>query len=227
MRGRERELSSNLWLSKKSKELDSPGGSTEEGSSNAGDIRFYQKGACTIMSSIAQTTDRLDGACGNIGREGLRTLFVGRKKLSIQRYKEFSTRQKSVSLVNTDKEMGEDVPENLQDDLEPRGVTGVENRLKKNVMRESRFWMLGDKVEIARCAAVSVKLVSKGRYGTSLPIVQYARRPTADRGSREFLRNLPEWSLTLQVNPNPIKNASHRTLDTPDCLFNISPALGW
>jgi len=84
-----------------------------------------------------------------------------------------------VSLVNTDKEMGKDVADNLQDDLELWGVKGLENRLKKNVkpslelLRNAgiKIWIPGDKVETARCAAASVKLVSKGRYGTSLPIV--------------------------------------------------------
>jgi len=159
----------------KGKEPDLLGGGAEEENSNAGDIWFYQKGADTVMSSIVQANDWLDEECGNMAREGLRTLVVGRKKLSIQRYQEFSARHKAASLllVNRDKEMGKVVEEYLEHDLELLGVTGVEDKLQKDVkpslelLRNAgiKIWMLtGDKVETARCVAVSAKLVSRGQY---------------------------------------------------------------
>ena len=58
-------------------------------------------------------------------------------------------------------------------DLELLGVTGVEDKLQKDVkpslelLRNAgiKIWMLtGDKVETARCVAVSSKLVARGQY---------------------------------------------------------------
>ena len=61
----------------------------------------------------------------------------------------------------------------LERDLELLGVTGVEDKLQKDVkpslelLRNAgiKIWMLtGDKVETARCVAVSSKLVARGQY---------------------------------------------------------------
>lgn len=140
-----------------------------------GEIWFYQKGADTVMGGIVQANDWLDEECGNMAREGLRTLVVGRKRLSAGRYAEFSERYRSAGLLlhNRDAAMGRVVEEYLERDLELLGVTGVEDKLQKDV-RESlellrnagiRIWMLtGDKVETARCVAVSAKLVARGQY---------------------------------------------------------------
>lgn len=141
----------------------------------SGDIWFYQKGADTVMTSIVASNDWLDEECGNMAREGLRTLVIGRKRLSGQRYWEFSAKYKSASalLQNRDKEMEGVVKEYLEHDLELLGVTGVEDKLQKDVkpslelLRNAgiKIWMLtGDKVETARCVAVSAKLVARGQY---------------------------------------------------------------
>jgi phospholipid-translocating ATPase len=140
-----------------------------------GDIWFYQKGADTVMSSIVAGNDWLDEECGNMAREGLRTLVIGRKRLSNERYQEFSSKYKAAALLlqNRDKEMDKVVAEYLEHDLELLGVTGVEDKLQKDVkpslelLRNAgiKIWMLtGDKVETARCVAVSAKLVARGQY---------------------------------------------------------------
>lgn len=149
--------------------------SGEEDVRDEGDIWFYQKGADTVMSSIVQANDWLDEECGNMAREGLRTLVVGRRKLSAQRYAEFSAAYKAAGLQlnGRDVAMGRVVEEYLERDLELLGVTGVEDKLQKDVksslelLRNAgiRIWMLtGDKVETARCVAVSAKLVARGQY---------------------------------------------------------------
>lgn len=56
---------------------------------STGDITFYLKGADVVMSSIVQYTDWLEEECGNMAREGLRTLVVARKNLSEEQYLEF------------------------------------------------------------------------------------------------------------------------------------------
>lgn len=55
----------------------------------SGDITFYLKGADVVMSSIVQYTDWLEEECGNMAREGLRTLVVARKNLTEEQYLEF------------------------------------------------------------------------------------------------------------------------------------------
>ena len=56
------------------------------------EIIFYEKGADVVMSKIVQYNDWLDEECGNMAREGLRTLVVARKRLSEESYAEFEQR---------------------------------------------------------------------------------------------------------------------------------------
>ena len=140
-----------------------------------GEIWFYQKGADTVMTSIVAANDWLDEETANMAREGLRTLVVGRKKLSVQTYQDFAAKhaQASLALHNRDSAVAEVVKDFLEHDVELLGVTGVEDKLQKDVkpslelLRNAgiKIWMLtGDKVETARCVAVSSKLVARGQY---------------------------------------------------------------
>jgi phospholipid-translocating ATPase len=54
-----------------------------------GEITFYLKGADTVMAGIVQYNDWLDEECGNMAREGLRTLVVAKKTLSEEQYLDF------------------------------------------------------------------------------------------------------------------------------------------
>ncbi|KAL8791464.1 MAG: hypothetical protein Q9213_000081 [Squamulea squamosa] len=150
-------------------------GSENAATKEAGEIWFYQKGADTVMSSIVAANDWLDEETANMAREGLRTLVVGRRRLSAQQYQDFSAQYKeaSLSLQSRDARMARVVRENLEVNLELLGVTGVEDKLQKDVkpslelLRNAgiKIWMLtGDKVETARCVAVSAKLVSRTQY---------------------------------------------------------------
>ncbi len=146
-----------------------------EADSNNGEIWFYQKGADTVMGSIVAANDWLEEETSNMAREGLRTLVVGRKKLSPARYAEFASsyRQASLSLRDRDRGMATVVKDHLEQSLELLGVTGVEDKLQRDVkpsielLRNAgvRIWMLtGDKVETARCVAVSARLITRGQY---------------------------------------------------------------
>lgn len=141
----------------------------------SGDIWFYQKGADTVMSSIVAANDWIDEEMANMAREGLRTLVVGRKRLSSQQYQEFSSKYQEASLAMDGRDAGLQriVSRYLESDLELLGVTGVEDRLQKDVkpslelLRNAgiKIWMLtGDKMETARCVAVSSKLVARGQF---------------------------------------------------------------
>lgn len=140
-----------------------------------GELWFYQKGADTVMGSIVASNDWLDEETANMAREGLRTLVVGRKRMSPAEYQEFKTKHSEASLAISGRDTGMQrvVSHYLEHDLELLGVTGVEDKLQKDVkpslelLRNAgiKIWMLtGDKVETARCVAVSSKLVARGQY---------------------------------------------------------------
>jgi len=146
-----------------------------DGKGGDGEIWFYQKGADTVMSTIVASNDWLDEETANMAREGLRTLVVGRKRLTSQSYASFTSdyHQASLSLQNRDAAMAKVVGDYLERDLELLGVTGVEDKLQNEVknslelLRNAgvKIWMLtGDKVETARCVAISAKLVARGQY---------------------------------------------------------------
>lgn len=140
-----------------------------------GEYWFMQKGADTVMTSIVQQNDWLEEETGNMAREGLRTLVIGRKKLHQAQFDDFKSdyEKASLSMTNRDEQMAKVVSKYLERDLELLGLTGVEDRLQKDMkpslelLRNAgiKIWMLtGDKVETARCIAVSSKLVARGQY---------------------------------------------------------------
>lgn len=169
------------------------------------EIWFYQKGADTVMTSIVAANDWLDEETGNMAREGLRTLVVGRKKLSPSQYQEFSAnyKQASLSLNERDTFMSRVVQEQLERHLELLGVTGVEDKLQKDIkpslelLRDAgvKIWMLtGDKVETARCVAVSSKLVARGQY---IHTVSKLKDPGAAQDSLDFIRSKIDSCLLI------------------------------
>ena len=174
-------------------------------STQNGEIWFYQKGADTVMTSIVVANDWLDEETANMAREGLRTLVVGRKRLSIQQYQEFSSRYKeaSVTIQGRDGAVAQVVSQYLERDLELLGVTGVEDKLQKDVkpslelLRNAgiKIWMLtGDKVETARCVAVSAKLVARSQYVHT--IAKLKRKDNA-QDHLDFLRSKPDACLLV------------------------------
>ncbi|PVH75740.1 P-type ATPase-like protein [Cadophora sp. DSE1049] len=174
-------------------------------SPDAGEIWFYQKGADTVMTSIVAANDWLDEETGNMAREGLRTLVVGRKRLSVQQYKEFAAnfKEASVAINGRDAGMARVVSHYLERDLELLGVTGVEDKLQKDVkpslelLRNAgiKIWMLtGDKVETARCVAVSAKLVARGQY---IHTIAKLKRKDNAQDHLDFLRGKKDSALLI------------------------------
>ncbi|CAO1634426.1 unnamed protein product [Sympodiomycopsis kandeliae] len=160
---------------------------------STGEATFYQKGADVVMAKIVAQNDWLEEECGNMAREGLRTLVVGRKKLTEQSWSAFAQAYKTARVsVSEDRNQGiqDVISSHLESDLELLGVTGVEDKLQNDVkttlelLRNAgiKVWMLtGDKIETATCIAISSKLVSRGQY-----IYQVAKVKTPD-GVREVL----------------------------------------
>jgi phospholipid-translocating ATPase len=142
---------------------------------STGEVTFYEKGADVVMARIVQQNDWLEEECGNMAREGLRTLVMARKRLSPEAWQDFERQygNAKISLEDRNEAMSAVVSNLLEKDLELLGVTGVEDKLQEDVkmtlelLRNAglKIWMLtGDKIETATCIAISSKLVSRGQY---------------------------------------------------------------
>ncbi|KAK2560742.1 putative phospholipid-transporting ATPase IIB [Acropora cervicornis] len=140
---------------------------------SSGEITFYMKGADTVMSSIVQYNDWLEEECGNMAREGLRTLVVAKKVLTEDHYQDFEHRYNQAKLNISDRATKVmDVQRTLEHDLELLCLTGVEDKLQIDVrptlemLRNAgiKIWMLtGDKLETATCIAQSSRLVARNQ----------------------------------------------------------------
>uniref|UniRef100_A0A3Q2XGB8 Phospholipid-transporting ATPase n=1 Tax=Hippocampus comes TaxID=109280 RepID=A0A3Q2XGB8_HIPCM len=124
---------------------------------STGDITFYMKGADVAMASIVQYNDWLEEECGNMAREGLRTLVVAKKSLSEEQYQDFESRYNQAKLSIHDRTLKvAAVVESLEREMELLCLTGVEDQLQADVrptlelLRNAgiKIWMLtGDKLE--------------------------------------------------------------------------------
>ncbi|TRM63107.1 hypothetical protein BD626DRAFT_402886 [Schizophyllum amplum] len=185
----------------------------------SGEVTFLQKGADVVMARIVQRNDWLEEETGNMAREGLRTLVMARKRLSAGTYEEFAAayHEASVRLDGRNEAMTSVVAKYLEHDLELLGLTGVEDKLQDDVkstlelLRNAgiKIWMLtGDKIETARCIAISTKLVARNQY-----IHEVSKLRTADevRDQLEFLQSKLDCCLvidgeSLQLCLNLFKN---------------------
>ncbi|KAG9302506.1 hypothetical protein G9A89_007210 [Geosiphon pyriformis] len=170
-----------------------------------GEITFYEKGADVVMTKIVQYNDWLDEECGNMAREGLRTLVVARKRLSDEAYNEFNQRFHEAKVSISDRKAQEELilSSMLEHDLELLGVTGVEDKLQDDVKSTLellknaglRIWMLtGDKIETATCIAVSSKLVARNQFIHTIAKVQ---NPEAALEKMDALQSNPGSCLVI------------------------------
>lgn len=171
----------------------------------SGDIFFYLKGADVVMSRIVTYNDWLDEECGNMAREGLRTLVVARLRLSIESWEHFQ-RAYSAAKIRVDRRdeaMAHVVAAQLEQNMDLLGLTGVEDKLQGNVkttlelLRNAniKIWMLtGDKIETATCIAISTKLVARNQY-----IHQVAKVSSVDtaRDTLVFLQSKLDCCLVI------------------------------
>lgn len=136
-------------------------------------VTLYVKGADTVMAKKVRYNDWLDEECGNLAREGLRTLVFAKRELSATEYAAFVRKWQTARTTSVNrKEAMAAVQSEIERDMNLLAVTGVEDKLQPSV-RESleklrhagiRIWMLtGDKVETATCIAVSSRLVERSQ----------------------------------------------------------------
>jgi len=138
-----------------------------------GFITFYLKGADVVMSKIVQENDWLEEECGNMARDGLRTLVFGKRRLSEEQYMRWLDNYNDAKASLQDRAAKVEAAQALLEvDLHLLVLTGVEDKLQENVrttletVRNAgiKIWMLtGDKVETAACIAVSSRLVSRNQ----------------------------------------------------------------
>lgn len=169
------------------------------------EIYFMQKGADTVMARIVNYSDWLEEETGNMAREGLRTLVIGRKRLSNTIYKAFvkDYEEASLSMHNRESVMQKVISQYLETDVELMGLTGVEDKLQNNVkssielLRNAgiKIWMLtGDKVETAKCVAISAKLISRGQLVHQITKVTH---PDMALSQLDQLKNNPNAVLLI------------------------------
>ncbi|KAN0065397.1 putative aminophospholipid-translocase [Thecaphora frezii] len=173
--------------------------------SSTGELTFYQKGADVVMAKIVAQNDWLDEECGNMAREGLRTLVVARRRLTSDSYAAFERAYKAARIQVEDRNeaMARVVSQHLENNLELLGLTGVEDKLQDDVkmtlelLRNAgiKVWMLtGDKIETATCIAISSKLVARNQY---VHQVAKLKTPDAARGMLDFLRSKLDCCLVI------------------------------
>nr|KAF6470770.1 putative ATPase phospholipid transporting 9B (putative) [Molossus molossus] len=99
-----------------------------------GEITFYMKGADAVMSTIVQYNDWLEEECGNMAREGLRTLVVAKRALTEEQYQDFESRYMQAKLSVHDRALKvAAVVESLEREMQLLCLTGVEDRLQADV----------------------------------------------------------------------------------------------
>lgn len=98
------------------------------------------------------------------------------------------------------------IKSHLENNLELLGVTGVEDKLQKGVksslelLRNAgiKIWMLtGDKVETARCVAISAKLVSRTQYIHTITNISADLNPSSAVDALSLLRSKPDSTALL------------------------------
>ena len=170
-----------------------------------GDVTFYLKGADVVMSPVVTHNDWLDEECGNMAREGLRTLVMARLRLSQDSWTMFEKAYNAakIQVENRDETMAKVVASHLEQNMELLGVTGVEDKLQEGVkttlelLRNAniKIWMLtGDKIETATCIAISTKLVARNQY---IHQVSKVKTMTAARDTLVFLQSKLDCCLVI------------------------------
>eukprot|EP00069_Balaena_mysticetus_P003265 bmy_16552T0 len=98
------------------------------------EITFYMKGADVAMSTVVQYNDWLEEECGNMAREGLRTLVVAKRALTEEQYQDFENRYNQAKLSIHDRTLKvAAVVESLEREMELLCLTGVEDQLQADV----------------------------------------------------------------------------------------------
>ncbi|KAI8617551.1 protein transporter [Chytriomyces sp. MP71] len=169
------------------------------------EIWFLVKGADGVMAPLVRANDWLEEECGNMAREGLRTLVIARRRLSGDEFARFDAAYaRATVLVGPGRVVGmRRAIEGIEKELELLGLTGVEDRLQEDVkltlelLRNAglRIWMLtGDKIETAQCVAVSSKLVARNQ---GIYIISKVTDPIQALDELDILKSRTDLALII------------------------------
>ena len=137
------------------------------------EIKVMCKGADSIIYPRLKTRDFVNDTQKHLesyASEGLRTLLLAEKTISIEEYEEWMERYTEASLSTTNREEAvANVEDSLEYDFELVGATAIEDRLQDDVantisvLKEAgiKVWVLtGDKIETAINIGYSCKVLS-------------------------------------------------------------------
>lgn len=138
---------------------------------NKNEILFFEKGADSAMKPIIEEVEWAEEETDNMARDGLRTLLIAKKVLSVEEYDTFCNAYEQAKLEIDDR-AGKmlAIQISLENNMELLGLTGVEDKLQDRVrptlenLRNAnmKVWMLtGDKIETAISIALSSRLLNK------------------------------------------------------------------
>lgn len=131
------------------------------------DIVFYLKGADIVMKDMLMEVKRgyLLDECDNLSKEGLRTLVLTQKVISLNDFIEWEKEYiKAQNSMFKREENIAKVISILEKNMDYLGVAGVEDKLQEDISKSVenlrnagiKIWVLtGDKAETAKCIAIS------------------------------------------------------------------------
>jgi phospholipid-translocating ATPase len=201
--------------------------------SNSTQYKFFLKGADSIMSQkvTANFQAQLIEACNNLASEGLRTLAFGMKDITEEEYHNWNklyTNAKCGNLVGQEEEIRKVVDE-LEKNVTFMGVTGVEDKLQANVqitiesLKQAGIsvWMLtGDKVETAKCIAIS-----SGLKSSTDKFITLSEVPHDERQRKESLSQINDKNYVLVIDGNMLnyylENDKHGFFETTQKLCGV------
>eukprot|EP00826_Nyctotherus_ovalis_P065570 TRINITY_DN9640_c0_g1_i5.p1 TRINITY_DN9640_c0_g1~~TRINITY_DN9640_c0_g1_i5.p1 ORF type:complete len:407 (+),score=80.14 TRINITY_DN9640_c0_g1_i5:740-1960(+) len=140
---------------------------------NSGNIVFYLKGAEVKIQkkALPEYAPIIKESAEELAMDGLRTLVVSQKMLTEEDYQNWEQRYKEAQMAMENREVKmKAVAKDLEKNMYLLGISGVEDKLQEDVAATVdnlktagiRVWMLtGDKVETAKCIAISSGIKSK------------------------------------------------------------------
>ncbi|KAJ8735070.1 hypothetical protein PYW08_014320 [Mythimna loreyi] len=142
---------------------------------NTGEITYYVKGADVALAKLLDS-QWLSPECKKLAADGLRTLVMAKKTLTMDEYLQFESEYKEARLNANRSEHTTAILAKIQRGMTLLALTGVEDRLADDVPRTLsmlrtagiKIWMLtGDKLETALCIARSLQLGGGGGWHTA------------------------------------------------------------
>lgn len=140
---------------------------------NSGNIVFYLKGAEVKIQkkALPEYAPIIKESAEELAMDGLRTLVISQKMLTEEDYQNWEQRFKEAQMAMENREVKmKAVVKDLEKNMYLLGISGVEDKLQEDVAATVdnlktagiRVWMLtGDKVETAKCIAISSGIKSK------------------------------------------------------------------